>query len=75
MENMKKNPLNRLTRAANQFKANIKSATGKKNQGYLYTEDDLGEDLLDAGVTYTYKAIKHHFELNPWRHMLRSQAS
>ncbi len=69
---MKKNTLNSLTRAANQFKENIKSMTGKKNQEYLYTEDDLGEDLLDAGITYTYKAIKRHFELNPFRHLLRS---
>jgi hypothetical protein len=68
---MKKNPLNSLTRAANQLKENIKSVTGKKNQGYIYTEDDLGEDLLDAGVTYTYKAIKHHFELNPLIYLLR----
>ena len=72
---MKKNTLSSFKRAANQFKENIKNVTGKKNQGYLYTEDDLGEDLLDAGITYTYKAIKHHFELNPFRHMLRSQAS
>jgi len=72
---MKKNTLSSFKRAANQFKENFKSVTGKKNQGYFYTEDDLGEDLLDAGITYTYKAIKRHFELNPFRHMLRSQAS
>jgi len=72
MENMKKNQQSRLTRAVNQFKENIKSVTGKKNQRYLYTEDDLGEDLLNAGITYTYKAIKHHFEPNPLRHMLRA---
>ena len=72
---MKKNPLNSITNAANQFKASIKSVTRKKNPRYIYTEEDLGEGLLDAGVTYTYKAEQHNFKLVPWISMLRSKIS
>ncbi len=72
---MKKNPLNSITNAANQFKAGIKRATRKKNLGYIYTEDDLGEGLLDAGVTYAYKAEQHNYKLVPWISMMRSKVS
>lgn len=72
---MKRNPLSSLTRVANRLKANLKSVTDTKSPDYLYTEDDLGEDILNAGITYTYKAIKHHFVRNPFIHMLRPQTS
>ena len=41
--NTKKNPAMR----------NSKPSTAKTEK-YIYTEEDLGEGLLDAGVTYNY---------------------
>ena len=38
----------------NQFKENRKNLSVKKNPRYIYTEEDLGEGILDAGVNSTY---------------------
>lgn len=35
-----------------------KNETGKKTTRYIYTENDLGEGLLDMGVTPTYTVGK-----------------
>ena len=38
----------------NQFKEVKKNITVKKNPRYIYTEEDLGEGILDAGVSSSY---------------------
>lgn len=38
----------------NQFKTGDKKATLKKNPRYIYTEEDLGEGILDVGVSAYY---------------------
>ena len=37
-----------------QFAMRNNKSTDKKSKKYIYTEADLGEGLLDAGVTYPY---------------------
>jgi hypothetical protein len=38
----------------NQFKEGRRDISFKKNPRYIYTEEDLGEGILDAGVNPTY---------------------
>jgi len=38
----------------NQFKEGKKNMPVKKNPRYIYTEEDLGEGILDAGVNSSY---------------------
>ena len=41
-----------------------KNVTGKKNTRYVYTEEDLGEGILYAGIVSSYTAGKQK-NLNP----------
>jgi len=53
----------------NQLKERIKV---KKNSRYIYTEEDLGEGLLEAGIA-AYDPTEQQDNLNtkPWATMLR----
>ena len=39
-----------------QFKENKKTESVKKNPRYIYTEEDLGEGILDVGINSPYKS-------------------
>lgn len=58
----------------NQFKGSRKNAATKKNPRYIYTEADLGEGVLDAGVTASYiRRLRDQLESNSWYPMLKTQ--
>lgn len=61
---------------ANQFKETRKTLPVKKNPRYIYTEEDLGEGLLDAGIP-SYYSIEQQDNLHtkPWTTMLKTQWS
>ena len=57
---------------ANQFQADRKNLHAQKNPRYLYTEEDLGEGLLDAGVTSSYMTDQQDkLQTQPWITMLK----
>jgi hypothetical protein len=59
---------------ANQFKTGRKDLDVKKNPRYIYTEEDLGEGLLDAGVTSSYMTDQQDKLLTqPWITMLKAR--
>jgi hypothetical protein len=45
---------NYINAAHNQFKDGGKTPAVKKNPRYIYTEEDLGEGILDVGVSAYY---------------------
>ena len=57
----------------NQFKSNKNVAT-KENPRYIYTEEDLGEGILDIGIS-SYYSTEQQKNLNtkPWITMLKTQ--
>ena len=58
----------------NQFKEIRKNLAGKKNPRYIYTEEDLGEGLLDAGVTSPYLTDQQdNLHTQPWVTMLKTR--
>lgn len=61
---------------ANQFKESRKNLAVKKNPRYIYTEEDLGEGILDAGIS-SYYSTEQQDNLNtkPWITMLKTQWS
>ena len=48
----------------NNLSESRKNIAGKKNIRYIYTEEDLGEGMLYAGITSSYTAAKQK-NLNP----------
>jgi hypothetical protein len=65
---MRKHINNFVALHAAQFKEVRKSLTVKRNPRYIYTEADLGEGLLDAGVSYDQQDNLH---TKPWKNMLK----
>jgi hypothetical protein len=58
----------------NQFKEIRKNLAGKKNPRYIYTEEDLGEGLLDAGITSPYLTDQQdNLHTQPWATMLKTR--
>lgn len=58
----------------NQFIGDSHNAATKKNPRYIYTEEDLGEGILDVGVTATYlRRLHDQLESNSWYPMLKPQ--
>ncbi len=56
-----------------QFKGDRKTAT-KKNPRFIYTEEDLGEGILDVGVTTNYlRRRRDQLESSSWYPMLKTQ--
>jgi hypothetical protein len=56
-----------------QFKAGIKSVSTKKNPRYIYTEEDLGEGILDAGISSYYTEQQDNLITKPWATMLKTK--
>jgi len=46
----------------NQFKESKKNDTVKKSPRYIYTEADLGEGILDAGLDIPNKSTGQHYQ-------------
>ena len=58
----------------NQFKESINNLAAKKHPRYIYTEEDLGEGLLDAGVTASYMTDQQDMLLTQrWITMLKTK--
>ena len=56
----------------NQFKVSINNLAAKKHPRYIYTEEDLGEGLLDVGVTASYMTDQQDMlQTQPWITMLK----
>jgi hypothetical protein len=59
-----------------QFKGSSKNVPAKKNPRYIYTEEDLGEGILDVGVTVSFAADQQDSPNRlPWISMIRSKVS
>lgn len=59
---------------ANQFKGTRKNLPVKKNPRYIYTEEDLGEGILDAGISsYNYSDQQNKLNTQPWNTQLKTQ--
>ena len=58
----------------NQFKESNKNVATKENPRYIYTEEDLGEGILDVGIS-SYYLTEQQKNLNtkPWTTMLKTQ--
>jgi len=72
---MRKQTTNNFTAGnSTQFKAGIKSISPKKNPRYIYTEEDLGEGILDVGIS-SYHATDQQDNLitKPWNTMLKTK--
>ena len=60
----------------NQFKEGNKNVAVKKNPRYIYTEEDLGEGILDADISSYYSTDQqHNLNTKPWATMLKTQWS
>lgn len=58
----------------NQFKESRKNMSIKKNPRYIYTEDDLGEGLLDAGIISPFENDQQDkLHTQPWITMLKTR--
>ncbi len=52
---------------AGQFKESKKHIPVKKNPRYIYTEEDLGEGILEAGIKMPYIVTRQDNQnLQPW---------
>jgi hypothetical protein len=61
---------------ANQFKAGTKNVSTKKNPRYIYTEEDLGEGILDVGISSYYATDQQdNLITKPWTTMLKTKWS
>lgn len=58
---------------ATQFKAGIKNLSPKKNPRYIYTEEDLGEGILDVGISSYYTDQQDNLITKPWATMLKTK--
>jgi hypothetical protein len=66
---------NNIYKAASRFKASIRQAVLKKTSRYIYTEDDLGDGLLHAGIDSFPVIHTHAFKPVPGFALLRAKAS
>ena len=58
----------------NQFKESRKNMSVKKNPRYIYTEEDLGEGLLDAGIISPFENNQQDkLHTQPWITMLKTR--
>ena len=58
----------------NQFKESRKNLVDKKNPRYIYKEEDLGEGLLEAGITSSYiNDQQDMLQTQPWVTMLKAR--
>ena len=58
----------------NQFKESRKNLAAKKNPRYIYSEEDLGEGLLEAGITSSYiNNQQDMLQTQPWVTMLKAR--
>ncbi|MBL7701591.1 MAG: hypothetical protein JNM14_05040 [Ferruginibacter sp.] len=71
MKKQTTNQFNFMNAAKNHLKAIGKKLTPKKSSGYVYTEEDLGEGILDVGITahYTLNQIEGLFS-KAWTSLL-----
>lgn len=61
--------------AQNQFKGSSHISV-PKNPRYIYTEEDLGEGILDVGVSSYYTIGKQdNIHTKPWSTMLKTKFS
>jgi hypothetical protein len=49
-----------------QFKESRKTQSVKKNPRYIYTEEDLGEGILDVGINLPHKTGRQGQNLQFW---------
>lgn len=60
----------------NQFREGNKNVAVKENPRYIYTEEDLGEGILDAGISSYYPTEQqNNLNTKPWANMLKTQRS
>ena len=64
MKNQSTNNSIATTSNKNRFTESKKNISGKKSTRYVYTEEDLGEGILDAGVPSSYSMGQEH-KTNP----------
>ncbi len=65
-----------ITATKPQFKENRKNTSAKKNPRYIYTDEDLGEGILDAGISANYITDQQdNLITKPWATMLRKTYS
>ena len=68
------NDFTAINASQNQFKESRKNMSAKKNPRYIYTEEDLGEGLLDAGVISSYiNDQQDKLQTQPWITMLKAR--
>ena len=74
---MRKQTTNYVAINANQFKETSKNLpVKKKNPRYIYTEEDLGEGILDAGISSYYSTEQQdNLHTTPWMSMLKTKWS
>ena len=58
---------------ANQYKAGKKNLPIAKNPRYIYTEEDLGEGILDIGISSYYTDQQDNLITKPWATMLKTK--
>lgn len=60
----------------NQFKGTRKNVAVKKNPRYIYTEEDLGEGILEVGLSSYYANNQQdRLHTTPWSTMLKAKWS
>ena len=60
----------------NQLRDGRKNISAKKNPRYIYTEEDLGEGILDAGISSYYSTEQQdNLHTTPWMSMLKTKWS
>ena len=68
------NDFTAINASQNQFKESRKNMSVKKNPRYIYTEDDLGEGLLDAGIISPFENDQQDkLHTQPWITMLKTR--
>jgi len=67
------NDISAINADQNQFKEVRRDLSVKKNPRYIYTEEDLGEGILDVGVNTSYTADREgNLNPQPWASMLKT---
>ncbi len=70
----KQTTANYVANTANQFKQTRKNLPGKKNPRYIYTEEDLGEGILEAGISSYYSTDQQNkLNTQPGNTLLKTQ--
>lgn len=58
----------------NQLRDSRKNVSAKKNPRYIYTEEDLGEGILDVGISsYYMRDQQDNLITKPWTNMLKTK--